>query len=247
MTDDDREGFEPEALPDDAGDPAAAFEALRRTVEKQGAQIGAEMTVIRRGVEAAFDQFEKFQQPPDYGPDLGRVVQQLALVAERLEAVEQSPILRNGPEHYARALERSGESLVRTAVQQLEGKGRDLEREANNLAAYIKSAYDRRSQDLRMWIAGGIGLLAGALLVLLLPRILPFAADTHVAAIVMGQDRWNAGVTMMQTADPDGWRSVVDASQLTRDNAEAIGRCAQAARTAGEDQPCTITVSAPAR
>lgn len=247
MTDDDREGLEPEATPDDAGDPAAAFEALRRTVEKQGGQIGAEMTVIRRSVEAAFDQFEKFQQPTDYGPDLGRIVQQLAHVAERLEAVEQSPILRNGAEHYARALERSGESLVRTAALELEGKGRDLEREAQNLAAYTKSAYDRRSQDLRMWIAGGIGLLAGALLVLLLPRILPFAADTHVAAIVMGQDRWNAGVTMMRAADPESWGGVVNASQLARDNAEAIGRCAEAARTAGEDQRCTITVPAPAQ
>ena len=247
MTDDGREGFAPGAEQDDAGDPAAAFEALRRTIEKQGGQIGAEMTIIRRGVEAAFDQFEKFRQPTDYGPDLGRVVQQLALVAERLETVEQSPILRNGPEHYARALERSGESLVRTAAQQLEGKGRDLEREAQNLAAYTKSAYDRHSQDLRMWIAAGIGLLAGALLVLLLPRVLSFAADTHVAAIIMGQDRWNAGVTMMQTADPEGWSSVVNSSQLVRDNAEAIGRCAEAARTAGQNQKCTITVKAPAR
>ena len=246
MTDDDREVFEQEDH-DQAGDPAQAFDALRRKIETQGAQLGAEMTVIRRGVEAAFDQFEKFQQPADYGPDLGRIVQQLALVAERLEAVEQSPILRQGPEHYARALERSGESLVRTAAQQLENTGRDLGREAINLAAYTRSAYDRRSQDLRMWIVGAIGLVTGALLVLLLPRILPFAADTHVAAIVMGQDRWNAGVTIMQTADPDGWRSVVDASQLTRDNAEAIGRCAEAARTASEDQHCTITVAAPAR
>ena len=89
MTDDDREGFEPEASPEDAGDPAAAFEALRRTIEKQGGQIGAEMTIIRRGVEAAFDQFEKYRQPPDYGPDLGRIIQFLAVVEERLEAVEQ--------------------------------------------------------------------------------------------------------------------------------------------------------------
>lgn len=246
MTDDDREGIEPE---DDsqAGDPAAAFEALRRTVEKQGGQLNAEMTIIRRGVELALDKSEKLRQPPDYGSDLSKIIQFLAVVDERLAAVEQSPILRNGPEHYARALERSGEGLVRTAAQQLEGKGRDLEREAINLAAYTKSAYDRRSQDLRMWIAGGVGLLAGALLVLLLPRILPFAADTHVAAIVIGQDRWNAGVTMMQTADPGGWRGVVDASQLVRDNAEAIGRCAEAARTAGEDQRCTITVKAPAQ
>lgn len=98
--------------------------ARSNTIEKQGAQLGAERTIIRRGVEAAFDQFEKFQQPTDYGPDLGRIGQQLALVAEHLEAVEQSTILRQGPEHYARALERSGDSLVRTAAQQpREGRG----------------------------------------------------------------------------------------------------------------------------
>lgn len=247
MTDDDREGFELEAAPDDAGDPAAAFEALRRTVEKQGGQIGAEMTIIRRGVEAAFDQFEKYREPPDYGPDLGKIIQFLAVVDERLEAVEQSPILRNGAEHYARALERRGESLIHTAAQQLEGKGRDLEREAINLAAYTKSAYDRRSQDLRMWFAGGIGLCVGALLVLLLPGFLPFAADTHVAAMVMGQDRWSAGRTMMRTEDPEGWRGMVAASQLVRDNAEALGQCAEAARTAGADRQCTVTVKAPAQ
>src|SRR5690606_18713836 len=98
-----------------------------------------------------------------------------------------------------------------------------------------------------MWIAGGIGLLAGALLVLLLPRILPFAVDTHVAAIVIGQDRWNAGVTMMRAADPEIWRGVVNASQLMRDNAEVIGQCAEAARTAGEAQSCTISVTASTR
>lgn len=82
---------------------------------------------------------------------------------------------------------------------------------------------------------------------LLLPRILPFKADTHVAAIVMGQDRWNAGVTMMRTPNPEGWRGVVGSSQLVRDNAGALGQCAEAARTAGEDQRSTITVSPPAR
>ena len=116
MTDDDREGFEPVA-PDDAGDPAAAFEALRRTVEKQGGQLNAEMTVIRRGVELALEQAEKIRQPPDYGPDLGKIIKFLAVVEQRLEAVEQSPILRNGPQHYAAVLERGGEGPMRTAVQ----------------------------------------------------------------------------------------------------------------------------------
>jgi len=40
--------------------------------------------------------------------------------------------------------------------------------------------------------------------------------------------------------------ATVPSSQLVRDNAEAIGQCAEAARTAGSDQQCTITVKAPA-
>ena len=124
--DDDREGFEPEALEEDAGDPAAAFDALRRTIETQGAQIGAEMTVMRRGLEAAFDQLEKIEPQADYKPQLAQLVQALDSVAERLHGVEQSPILRQGAQHYASALERSGESLVRTAAQQLEDADVDV-------------------------------------------------------------------------------------------------------------------------
>lgn len=113
---DDREGIEPETLDEDAGDPAAAFDALWRTIETQGVQIGAEMTVMRRGLEAAFDQLEKIEPAQDYKPQLAQLVQALDTVAERLHGVEQSPILRNGPEHYAARLERSGEGLVRSAV-----------------------------------------------------------------------------------------------------------------------------------
>ena len=247
MTDEDRERFEPETSPDDAGDPAAAFEALRRTVETQGKQLNAEMTIIRKGVELALEQSEKFRQLPDYGPDLGKIIQFLAIVDERLEAVEKSPILRNGPEHYARALERSGESLVRTAAQQLENESRDFQRVARELAEHIAGARERHAQNRLLWIVGAAGVLAGIVLALFIPNMLPGQLDTRVAGFVMGQDRWNAGVTMMRVADPEGWRGVVDSSQLVRDNAETIGQCAEAARAAGEDQRCTITVAAPGR
>src|SRR5690606_19980102 len=165
--------------------PAAAFEALRRTIETQGAQIGAEMTVIRKGVEAAFEEFERFQQPTDYGPDLGRIVQQLAVVGKRLEAVEQSPILRNGPEHYARSLERGGESLVGAAARQLEHQAIDLERSANSLARRLASARERYVQDRWLWGAGAAGLVAGMLLTLFAPRVLPGSVDMAVAATAM--------------------------------------------------------------
>ncbi|RKI29377.1 hypothetical protein D7X55_42690, partial [Corallococcus sp. AB049A] len=57
--DDDREGFEAEAMDEDAGDPAAAFDALRETVENLAADLKREMTTIRKGVEAAFEEFDR--------------------------------------------------------------------------------------------------------------------------------------------------------------------------------------------
>jgi len=246
MTDDDREGFEPVA-PDDAGDPAAAFEALRRTVEKQGGQLNAEMTVIRRGVELALEQSEKIRQPPDYGPDLGKIIKFLAVVEQRLEAVEQSPILRNGPQHYAAVLERGGEGLMRTAVQQLERQATDLERAGRNLSAHVASARERRQQDHWLWSAGATGLVAGVLLTLFLPRVLPGSVDMAVASIAMNADRWNAGSALMQSGSPTGWRGLADASNLVRANTDALTRCAEAAAKAKKDQSCTITVKAPAQ
>lgn len=245
MTDEDRERFEPATSPDDAGDPAAAFEALRRTVETQGKQLNAEMTIIRKGVELALEQTEKFRQPPDYGPDLGKIIQFLAIVDERLEAVEQSPILRNGPEHYARALERSGESLVRTAAQQLENESRDFQRVGHELAEHIAGARERNRQDWWLVGVGAAGVILGILLMLFAPRVLPFSTDTHVAAIVMGQSRWNAGLDMMGAHNRTRLNEFLYADELMQANLAAVSACYESARDSNEAQSCTITVSAP--
>ena len=245
--DDDREGIEPEALDEDAGDPAAAFDALRRTIETQGAQIGAEMTVMRRGLEAAFDQLDKIEPAQDYKPQLAQLVQAIDSVAERLAGVEQSPVLRQGAEHYARVIEHSGEGLVRTAVQQLERQAADLERAGRNLAAHTKSAYDRKSQDFRMWMAGLVGLFVGIFLILLLPRFLPFSADSHVAALVMGRDRVSAGHAVIRAADPFEAQKITWGGQFYDASSGEISACLETARRAGTDQQCTVTVPAPAQ
>jgi hypothetical protein len=246
--DDEREEFEPQASPDEeAGDPAAAFDALRRTIETQGAQIGAEMTVMRRGLEAAFDQLEKIEPAQDYKPQLAQLVQQLGVVAERLQGVEQSPILRQGAQHYASALERAGEGLVSTAVQKLERQAGDLERISAVLASHNKQAFHRKDQDFRMWMAGLVGLFVGMFLILLLPRFLPFSADSRVASMVMGQDRVSAGLAMIHTVDP-GLAGKVDwSSQFYQTNVGGIGACFEEARKTRREQKCTITVPVPAR
>lgn len=245
--DDDREGIEPEALDEDAGDPAAAFDALRQTVEDLAGDLTREMTTIRKGVERAFEEFDRYSEPEDYKPQLAQIVQHIVLLAKHVDGVENSPLLRNGPQHYAAVLERSGEGLIRTAAQQLERQASDLERAGRNLAAHTKSAYDRKSQDSRMWMAGLIGLFVGIFLILLLPRFLPFSADSHVASLVMGRDRVSAGHTMIRAADPFEAQKITWGGQFYDAGGGEISVCLEAARRTGTDQQCTVTVPAPAQ
>ena len=242
--DDDREGL-PEALDEDAGDPAAAFDALRQTVEGLAGDLTREMTTIRKGVEAAFEEFDRQGPVQDYKPELAQLVQQLAHVAERLHGVEQSPILRQGAQHSAAALERSGDGLVRTAVQQLERQASDLERISSVLASHNKSAFHRKDQDFRMWMAAGVGVVVGVFLILLLPRFLPFSADSRVASFVMGQDRINAAYAMINSVDPLGFKKLQWGAGFYNASGGEISACLEKARQTGKDQKCTITVPVP--
>ena len=230
--DDDRDEFGPQ----DAGDPAAAFDALRETVENLAADLKREMTTIRKGVEAAFEEFDRQGPAQDYKPELAQIVQQLAHVGERVHGVEQSPILRQGAQHYAAVLERSGEGLVRTAVQQLERQASDLERISSVLASHNKSAFHRKDQDFRMWMAGGIGIIAGAFLLAFLPRFLPFSADSHVASLVMGNDRINAAYAMINSVDPIGVKKMQWGAGFYEASGGGISACLEQARHTAQDQ-----------
>lgn len=225
MTDDSEEYRELDLVADE-GDPAAAFEALRQTIEDLADNLAREMTTIRKGVEIALDGQEKVQQPVDYSADLGQMVQQLGIVAQHLEAVEKSPILKNGPEHYARALERSGESLVKTAAQQLQNDSRDLQRVTHELTSQVKSARERGVQNRFLWGIGVAGVVVGILATLFVPAVLPFSVAPRVASA-------------------EDWRRVAEADQLIEANKVEVAACREAAAEAGEDQQCTLTVAAP--
>jgi hypothetical protein len=230
MTDDDRRPIEREGIDTQeykADDPAPsasaeeAFEALRKTVEDLASDLVREMTTIRKGVEAALDAQEKFQQPIDYSEDLAQLAKNQVLITQHLEALGKSPILKNGPEHYARALERSGESLVKTAAQQFQYESRDFQRVARELAGHVESARERHIQNRTLWGVGVAGIVAGALLLLLLPRFLPFSADSHVAGLVMGNDRLSAGRAMIQSAE----RDITTGGWVYETNRAAIDKC----------------------
>jgi hypothetical protein len=127
-------------------------------------------------------------------------------------------------------------------VQQLERQAADLERAGRNLAAYTKSAYDRKSQDFRMWTAGLAGLLVGIFLILLLPRFLPFSADSHVASLVMGYDRVSAGRAMIEAADPKRAEAIVTAGWVYETNRAALDKCIADMFQSQKEQRCPVVL-----
>jgi hypothetical protein len=235
--------MEPQAFnEDDAGDPAVAFEALRETVESLAVDLTREMTTIRKGAEAAFDRMEIQGVPVDYSAELGRMTQQIAMVVERLQAVEKSPFLQQGAEHYAHVLERSGQTLVHSAVQQLQRQANDFERAGRQLTEFTKSAYVRKDQDFRMWMMGGVGAIVGMILLVLLPRVLPMSADSYVASLIMGRDRLSAGRAMIEAADPKAAQDIMTAGWVYETNREVVDKCIQDMFKGKKEQRCTLTL-----
>lgn len=229
--------------PVELDDATLAFDALRQSVEKRDASLINDMTTIRRAVEAAFDQFEKFQQPADYSLDLGRITKHLAILDQRLAGVEQSPVLKHGPEHYARTLERSGESLIQTAVQEFNRQADGLSRSGSHLANQIKGSRERNEQNRNLCTAIAAGIIIGILAVMCLSRFLPFNLDTRIASVVMGGDRWNAGFELIQIGEPTKFKAIVRSTTLTNANDDAITKCRKDAKETRKDQKCVIVVN----
>ena len=234
------------SMPSEIDEATEAFEALRRTLEKLARDLGGEMVVIRKGVEAAFERFETFQQPTDHSVDIGQMVESLVLVAQHLTAIQKSPALRNGPEHYARVIETAAERISANAVRTLENRERGLQRVEGEIREIISGVRDRRTQE--RWLLGAlaVGIVMGGVFLALGPRLLPGSIDKAVAATVMNADRWDAGIALMQSASPEGWRGIAGASALVRANQQALETCTEAAAKAKSEQRCTITVAVPA-
>ena len=248
MTNDNRnlESAEPDPLgADDAGDPVVAFEALRKTVEDLSTDLKREMMTIRKAVEAAFDEFEKVGTPIDYRADLGNILEQVKGMSERVHGIERSPLLRQGPEHHARELSRTGDAMIRSAAERFEYETRAFRSAAQDLINVTAGARERKRQN--WWLAGvgGAGVIVGVLFVLFAPRVLPFSAAPRVASIVMADSAWQAGWGLLSFASKVSAERVAEADKLVLANKNAVENCRAAAAKAGREQKCTITISAP--
>ncbi len=185
----------------------------------------------RRGVGAVLDQLEAQGAPVDYRTDLGRVVQGLEAVSDRLLAVERAPALRQD---------------AGKMVEQLNEQRRILDR-VDSLMDTRQARERERWQARRRrtaWLGGtgAAGILVGVVLTLAVPRFLPFSLAERTAATVMGERAWDAGTRLMAFANPESAEWIYAAQELVRANAATVASCRAAVAKTGVEQSCTLVV-----
>ena len=225
---------------DETAEAARAFDDLR-----------AEVSVLRRAIETLPGAWED-TRPPDYSPDLGRIVKGLTALEKRLVSVEAQPALARTPEAYAAAIRQAGASAVGEAVRELNEAKRKTAETGQQLAGMIGSARSQQAQRDKVFWTGGIAFIVALLLGLFgspyLARELPFGWSDSVAAIVMGADRWDAGIALMQAAHPNRWNGLVSPWKLINGNpanAKAVAVCRSEVAKTKKMQECRIAVPVP--
>ncbi|GBR34843.1 hypothetical protein AA11826_1297 [Komagataeibacter oboediens DSM 11826] len=214
-------------------DPAArAFEDLC-----------AEMTVLRRSVEA-LPQAWRDNRPPDYTPDLARLVKALNDVGARMKAIEASPTLKMTPQAYGQGVRQAGLSVCQDMQAAFHTAIRAVQVERQQLTDIVGQA---RIQDRQSWWVLKVGLaclVAGIGLSPVLAYLLPSSVGTRVASFIVGEkDRWNSGAMMMAVSNPEGWQRVREDSQLVEVNRDRIAACQKVASGQEKTQKsCVIIV-----
>ncbi len=218
-------------MEDHAGDPAQAFEDLR-----------AEVSVLRRAIEALPAAIRE-NRPADYSADLGVLGKGLDEISEQLETITKSPALMMSPAQQGESIARAGNNLVREAAGRLNDAVRTIEGERAQLSQIVGQAWKQDRQWRLMWMVGGVAFAVGLVLSPLITGVLPFGLNTRVAALVMREDRWSAGMDLMRAGNPAGWARLAADSQLVSDNREAVDACRTALARTGKTQQCSLTLA----
>ncbi len=231
-----------------AGDPVAAFDALRLSVETQGASLAQQIADLRRGVEAASEGIDRIGRGSDTSVDLARIMKSLGQVSGQLQAIQnaQSPI-EVAADRYVKKFEESGTAMLSAAITVFGESSHELRGVSEKLGERLALAKGRYVRLEFLGLAGGggaaIGAVLGVLMALFLPAMFPLSVAPRVAALVMRQEPWEAGMKLMKFASAEGWSRVASADELVEANSVTVSTCREAAAKTKRDQKCSITVT----
>lgn len=223
----------------DIDDPEIAFEAMSRKLA---------------GLTAAVEGFAARQQElhaRDYGPDLVKIQEQWAEIVRAFKTLKEKPGIALTPETLAPQIVAAGERVRAADHQAWASANRELGAAIQSLKGVVASAMKAETQ--KHWIIGAataalvVGFAFGAVVPTKIAQSVPesWYWPEQQAADVLMRGEWDAGMRLLQVADPARLRALNEAEHLAVANAEALADCRGRATHAKDAVKCRIDVTAP--
>jgi hypothetical protein len=216
----------------------------RSEAEEAFEDLRAEVRVLRQAVEDLPKAWAA-NRPANYTETLGQIVKELKTVSGQLAAIEGHPAIRMAPQQYQAAIGNAGERLLQDAALKFDRAAAAAAQERQALEGLIGSVRGQRQQFEWLAWTGAAALLVGLLISPFAARMLPFGWDAGVAASIVHTDRWNAGIALMKSTNPEGWNTLASEMNLVEPNHAALTACREAAARTKKEQHCTVVVPAP--
>ena len=224
---------------DDSDDPEVAFEAMSRRLA---------------GLTAAVEGFAARQQElhaRDYGPDLVKIQGQWAEIVHAFKALKEKPGIALTPKTLAPQIAEAGERVRAADHQAWASANRELGAAIQTLKGVVASA--KKAETQKHWIIGAataamvVGFAFGMLIPTRIAQSVPesWHWPEQRAADVLLRGEWDAGMRLLQVADPARLRELNEAARLVKDNAEALTDCRSRAMQSKTPVKCRIEVSTP--
>jgi len=223
----------------DIDDPEVAFEAVSRRLA---------------GLTAAVEGFAARQQElhaRDYGPDLVKIQAQWAEIVHAFNALKEKPGIALTPKTLAPQIAEAGATVRAADHQAWASANRELGAAIQSLKGVVASAMKAETQ--KHWIIGAaaaalaVGFAFGTVIPTMIAQSVPesWRWPEQRAADVLLRGEWDAGMRLLEVADPARLRALDQAARLVKDNAEALADCRSRATKSKESVICRIEVSRP--
>lgn len=222
--------------PADVDEPEVAFEVMSRRLA---------------GLTAAVEGFAARQQElhaRDYGPDLAKIHERQEKVRAAILTLNNRPAMALTPQTIASQIESAGAQGRAADHQAWNNANRALGQVVQSLNAVVASAL--RAQTQKLWIAGAaaaalvIGFAFGTIIPTRIAQAVPESwhwPETKAAGVLQ-RDGWDAGVRLLQVANPQRWRDLNEGARLVGENVEVLAECRSRASRAGKPAACDIKV-----
>jgi hypothetical protein len=217
----------------------------------QTVQAFNDMSRKLAGLTAAVDGFAARQQElhaRDYGPDLEKICEGYDKICGAINILAKRPAMTLTPQDIAKQIEAAGTQGRAEDHRAWIGASHALAGTVQELKGMVVSAHSAETQW--RWIAGAaalalsVGFASGTVVPTLVAQLAPesWHWPEERAAAILRRTPWDAGVRLLQVANPPESQALAEVARLAKENAEVLAECQKGAGQIRKAVKCSIEI-----